>query len=201
MKLSLIINTASLDPYVAARHNMYRKAQYGTRAALLRERVLPSAVGFDEVLVVGQFEGGDGYRYVEFKPRFRDRRDALWQREMGARVSTGDILVFAHDDHAMGDGFADTLRGMVDDESWDLLCPQRVHGITGDTLNNGEGNDYMGAHALVMRRWLWAAVPWNSLNTEYWDTSMTRLWREAGGHIVWTDQLQHIDVEATADER
>lgn len=209
MRISYIINSAASDPWVHGQ-NPHRIAGYKQRAALLRDRVLPAAIkqGFDEIIVAGCFEAGDGYRYLPVPPRYRDRRDALVQREAGARHSTGDILVFGHDDHALEDSFGNRLRmwiALVLNPPWDLLIPKRIHGITGAELNNGFNKkhperSYMGGHCLVMKRWLWAAVPWTLLDTEFWDTSLTREWKAAGGKLVYADDLIHVDVEATADE-
>ena len=198
-KISLIINSASKDPALVG-GNMYRATPYSARYGMLKDRILPSLGGFDEVIVCGVFEPGTGWRYVPMKPRRRDRRDALHQRDLGAAYSTGDILVFCHDDHAPAHDFADQLRALADDPSWDLIVPERRHGVTDAVLNNGRAENYMGGHCLAMRRWLWAEVPWTSVDTEYWDTTMTRLWREAGGKIVWSDTLIHYDLEATECE-
>ena len=207
MKISYIINTAASDPWVHDRRNMHRSAGYASRHDLLTQRVLPAAVkqGFDEIIVAGCFEKGDGYQYVPVPPRYRDRRDALVQREMGAKYATGDILVFGHDDHALATDFHHTLKWRLEDAaSWDLLIPRRIHGVTGTTLNNGLEQpprvSYMGGHVLVMKRWLWARVPWTSIDSEWWDASLTRIWKEAGGKLVWADDLVHVDVEAAANE-
>lgn len=198
-RLSLIVNTACLDPWASTLVNPHRSAHYASREQIILEKIIPASVGFDEVFVVGQFKEGKRYTYLPLPPRFRDRRDALWQREFGARHSTGNVLVFTHDDHSPGKDFADRLRRFPDE--WDILCPQRIHGLTGAVLNNGEDGNYMGAHLVVMRRPVWAEVPWNVLDTEYWDLSMTRIWREAGAKIVWTDRLVHVDWEATEGEQ
>lgn len=201
IRTSLIINTCALDPYVWNTGNPFRGASYRYRAKLLEEKILPSARGMDEVIVVGQYKPGEGYTYLEMAPHWRDRRDALWQRDLGARHSTGGILIFAHDDHALGEGFAHTLADMLAaDPSWDILVPKRVHGLTGATLENGESAGYMGGHVCVFRRWIWAEVPFTRVSTEYWDVPLTRLWRDAGAKIVWTDKLTHIDVEARHEE-
>lgn len=224
MRISYIINTAASDPWVHG-GNPHRQAAYRSRQALLRDKVLPAALeqGFDEIIVAGVYESGSNYRYLPVVPRYRDRRDALVQREQGARHATGDILVFGHDDHMLGEGFCQTLRtnysigldtGVTDLDNmpvykappaWDLLIPRRLHAITGATLNNGFEDSpnkasYMGGHVLVMKRWLWAEVPWTACDTEYWDTSMTRLWTEAGGKLVFADDLIHLDVEAAENE-
>lgn len=203
MRTSLIINTASLDARVNAGRNPWRSAGYQSRYRLLKDRVLPAALtqGFDEIFVCGAFEAGDGYEYIPVEPRYRDRRDALWQREMGGRYATGDVLVWLHDDHLVADNFVDVLRTeYLSNDSWDLLIPKRLHGITGQELNNGKSDNYMGGHCLVMRRGLWARCPWTMLDTIFWDTSMTRVWREAGGRLIWSDSLIHIDVEAAENE-
>lgn len=204
MQISYIINTACMDPWANERGNLHRSAGYSQRYSILKEKVLPAALsqGFDEVIVAGVFEPGTGYQYVPVQPHHRDRRDALRQRELGARYATGDILVFGHDDHALDINFRNILWACYDDPKypWDLLIPQRQHAITGAVMNNGEAAGYMGGHVLVMKRWLWAEVPWTACDTEYWDTTMTRLWREVGGKLVYADDLIHFDVEASPDE-
>lgn len=203
MRISLIINTAAGDPYIAARRNPFRSATYGDRRTTLSEILADFAHGFDEIIVAGVVPNGlpqttPVTRIVNVAPIYRDRRDALVQREVGARHASGDILVFTHDDHAPAPGFASSL--LVEPDGWDLLIPQRVHGVTEALLNNGAADDYMGGHLLVMRRWLWAAVPWTKLNTEFWDVPMTHEWRAAGARLVWTDRLSSIDLEASASE-
>jgi hypothetical protein len=184
-----------MDPLVAFNTSLYAKKPYAYRAELLRERILPAACseGWDEIIVVGQFEAGIGYEYVPMQPIFRDRRDALWQREAGARCSTGSILAFGHDDHMFAPGALEMLCGVPDD--WDILVPAR-HNEAGDTLDNGKKKDYMGGHCLFMRRAAWAKVPWTTVDTEWWDVTLTRVWREEGLCIQWTDKIVHIDLDA-----
>ena len=192
MKTSLIVNTCSLD--VLAPKVVYGRCTYRERADLLRDKILPSARqdGWHEIIVAGIFEEGEGYTYVKLDPIYRDRRDALWQRELGARHATGDVLAFSHDDHM----FASLTPSLIQqhDPEWDLLVPKRVD-CAGTELNNGRDHDYMGGHSLVMRRWLWARIPWTSVDTVWWDRSLTRLWRQEGGRIVFTDSLCHIDLD------
>lgn len=195
LKLSLVINTCSLDPLAPA--VKYGQRTYRERAQLLADVIIPAAIdeGWHEIIVVGTFQPGDGYMYAPLLPIYRDRRDALWQRELGARLSTGDLIAFSHDDHQFASGTTESL--IFDDEpedTWDLLVPRRVD-RAGAELNNGRDAGYMGGHSLIMKRWLWARCPWTAVDTEWWDVSLTRLWREEGGRIVWTDQLQHIDLD------
>lgn len=192
MKISLIINTCSLDPL--APRVMYGQRTYKERAELLRNEILPAARrdDWDEVIVVGSFEPGPGYEYVRLDPIYRDRRDALWQRELGARHATGDILAFSHDDHMFAHMAPNAIA--LHDPEWDILVPRRVDNA-GNELPNGRDHNYMGGHSLVMRRWLWARIPWTAVDTAWWDRSLTRVWREEGGRIVFTDALCHIDLD------
>ncbi len=214
MKISLILNTSCMDPLAGIFKSQWRKKPYAARIEILRETIaLAQDDGWDEIIVAGQYEDGPNYKYIEVEPVFRNRSDGLIQREMGARYATGDVLVFCHDDHRPGndhDNFVKTIRARFKDPNydydWDLLIPKRIHNITGETLENGnheqnpKRESYMGAHCLVMKRWLWAEVPWTSVATTFWDHSMTRLWKEAGAKLVYADDLIHYDMEAEEDE-
>lgn len=197
MKISLIINTAALDPKVASSNNPHRSSSYGDRRRLIYDEILPRANAFDEVIITGVFEEGPGYTYWPVIPNFRDRRDALIQREAGARISSGNILVFTHDDHAPGDEFISRLPEYYSD----ILVPKRLHIKTGRELNNGgpkfSSPPYMGGHLLVMKREVWARVPWTTVLPERcWDLVMTKIWQAKGFKIEWTDKLECLDVEA-----
>lgn len=203
MKTSLIINTASKDPWVAQAGNPYRRVGYSARYSLLHDTILPAVLReqFDEVIIAGTFEDGPGYTYVPVQPRFRDRRDALWQRERGARHATGDFLVFCHDDHLPAAGFLATFRRNWQHEpDWDLLVPERRHGKLDTVLDNGSERGYMGAHCLLMRRWVWARCPWTTIDSVWWDVGMTRVWQAAGAKLRWSTDLLHYDMEAQEDE-
>ena len=184
-----------MDPYVASKQQIYAAKPYGYRRAYMYEHVLPAArkEGWHEIFVVGAFEKGDGYTYIPMEPIYRDRRDALWQREFGARHATGDVLAFSHDDHMFAEGTIDALA-RHNFEPWDILVPRREN-LNGDLLNNGRDGNYMGGHSLLMKRAIWAKTPWTCVDTEFWDVSLTRIWREEGAKIVWTDMLRHIDLD------
>jgi hypothetical protein len=170
---------------------------------LLSQEILPRTADFDEVILAGTIPPallGDfpSIRYVPVPPRRRDRWDALVQREAGARLATGDILVFCHDDHAPGPNLAAFLRDLP--PHVDILVPQRLHLRTGAVLNNGRVDGYMGGHCYAMRRWIWAACPLTSAPDEYWDTYFTPLWQKAGANIVWSEEVTHYDCEALDTE-
>ena len=201
-RISVIVNTCANDPLAGSRSNPYRRSPYSHRADLLRTKILPAIISQepDELLVVGQWEEGEGWRYIHLPPTTRDRSEALRQREMGLRLSTSPILIFSHDDHMLGEGFIQTVRERyAGDDRWDLLVPRRIHHLTGEELENGRKDGYMGGHVLVMRRRLCAQVPWDVCVSEYWDVPMTSLWKEHG-EIWWVDDLVHLDVEVAAEE-
>lgn len=203
LKVSLVINTACADPIIGDRTNPYRVSPYRQRAAILENDVLPRTSGFDEVIVAGVFpsdmpEKFPDIQFVWVEPQRHDRWDALTQREEGARLSTGDVIAFCHDDHAPGESLADCLRSLPADV--DILVPKRVHLMTGASLNNGRADNYMGGHCYAMRRWIWAKIPLTVAPDEYWDIYLTPLWRAAGATIAWTDVAVHYDCEAREHE-
>lgn len=202
-RIAYVINSAAGDPRASFGGNPHRRAKYLDRKRILAEEVLPRALeeGLDEIIVAGSWVEGAGYRYVPVAPRRRDRSDGLLQREIGARYATSEILVFGHDDHALGADFGARLRELADDPTWSLLVPQRRHALDGTALENGRKAGYMGGHVLVMRRWLWAQVPWTSVDTEYWDVPMSARWRAKGAEIRFEDSLVHLDMEAASGER
>ena len=198
MKISLIINTASMDPRVAQGSNPWRSKLYGDRVSMVH-KIVEECQDFDEIIVAGVFEpSAEGvYTYVDITQQYGDRRDALLQREIGARHATGDILVFTHDDHLPK--FGNKRKWKT--EPWDILVPKRIHGVTGEELNNGREAGYMGGHTLCMKREAWAAIPWvTAIPPRSWDIPMTRIWKDAGLNIVWTDELVSVDLEAGEHE-
>lgn len=194
MKHALIINTSCLDPFVMGQKNPHRKQLYAQRDAMVQQ-IVASAQQFDEIIIAGVYRPGEDYLYVPVSPERRNRSDALMQREVGARYSTSDTLTFCHDDHMPAEDYLSHLPA-----DWDLIVPKRIHKATNETLNNGLDDAYMGGHCLTMRRWLWARVPWTSTEMTYWDITMTRIWKEAGASILYSDLMIHYDLEAAEDE-
>ena len=218
-RVSLIINTACMAPHAAETKNPFRESAYSERAQLIK-KIIHRGADFNETLVAGSYKFGTGYTYVNIQPVHADRRDALYQREMGARLSTGDILCFTHDDHLPQFSATDVL---AHDSDWDILIPRRVHGKTGARLPNGKiaieywdhtcdpprkdgetinwKQSYMGGHTLLMRRDVWVAIPWLTVETaRCWDLVMTDIWLDEGFNIVYTDELISVDLEAEEGE-
>jgi hypothetical protein len=191
LRSSFIVNTALGDGVVRRRRDISGRA-YSEREQRFHENLRRAlAEGFDEVIVVGSIPPGmpEGVRGVETPPIFRSRTDALWFRELGARYSTGDLLIFSHDDHEIPEGFLQLLK---EELPFDILVPKRLS-LSGAELNNGQRDDYMGGHVLAMRRGVWAEVPWNVVETEWWDVTLTRLWREKGFEIRWSEGVSVTD--------
>ena len=187
-----------MAPHAATSKNPWRQSSYSDRTKLLRE-IIDAGQNFDECLVAGSFHAGDGYTYVAVEPVYCDRRDALYQREMGSRTATGDIFCFTHDDHLPRFSAADVL---AHDPDWAILIPKRVHGKTGETLSNGQDRGYMGGHTLLMRRDVWVSVPWLSVEiARCWDLMMSDEWKKAGYGFTFTDELVSVDLEVEEGER
>jgi hypothetical protein len=198
-KISLIINTACADSVVGKKASPAHNALYEARQEILRKETIPRAKDFDEVIVAGVFPDEfrkefPRVRFVPVPPQKRDRWDALLQRDVGARFATGDVLVFCHDDHAPGETLPDLCRNLYPEV--DILVPKRIHLATGEEINNGREQGYMGGHCYAMRRWIWAEVPLTSAPDEYWDIYLTPVWQKAGARIVWTNRACHYDCES-----
>ena len=209
MRIELIFNTCVGDAAVANDSNPFRQATYADRwAGLLASLIEQSAEVWHQITVVGQLNEDQiaelasyelGINYIEVPPLRRARSDALLYREIATRHSAADVFVYSHDDHRPAIGMQDKLMYLCGKDS-SIVIPKRVHLGTGETLNNGKDDDYMGGHVLAMTRNAWAKVPWTRVNTTYWDVPMTRLWRNADINIVWDDAILCFDIEATEDE-
>ena len=195
-RISLIINSACMAPHASATRNPFRQSAYSDRTETI-QKILNTGPYFDECIVAGSYQPGPGYTYLNVEPVHADRRDALYQREMGARLATGDILCFTHDDHLPQFNGSDIPVG----DGWDILVPRRIHGKTGAELPNGQAEGYMGGHTLLMRREVWVAVPWLTVETaRCWDLVMTDKWLDEGFKIAYTDELVSVDLEAEEGE-
>lgn len=200
MTTSLIINTACMAPHAAITGNPHRVLPYAARAEMIEHIVEQCHGNFDEIIVAGNYrpdaESPPRYIYLEVSPMYGDRRDALVQREMGARLAVGERLIFTHDDHLPRFRSQD-----IPDGDWHILVPRREHGLTGGTLPNGKQQNYMGGHTLIMKREAWVTIPWLTATPHRcWDLPMTAIWREAGLNIQFDDDLVSVDLEAGEGE-
>lgn len=207
MKISIVINTcakgASEEPGGYDLSSMGKP--YGLRYEVLRNQILPrySRIphGPDEIIVAGEFEPGDDWTYIEAPSEYNDARDALHQRQAGAEVATGNLVVFQHDDHYLRDLFWRNLReNAVVFETHDLLNPIRACWRDGSARrhNVNEGcPDYISGHFVVMTREALETVPWKDVSTEKvnWDQSHTDLCDDRLYRWAKAPMLVAFDVE------
>lgn len=217
MKIDLIITTCTGDPLAWPQRTPSRTLPAKARADLLIEKILPAAVGFDEVIMVGRiadeiYEAFPDITYIHLPALKRDRVEAFRQREAAARWSNADVFVLSADDHMLGEGFVETLRGSYLDKMahkpssrkgealWDIITPQREHGITGAIMNNGKSEGYSPWHTQVIPRYVWAQLPFTGITVPSCDIVYSRIYKELGFKMIWPGDLVTIDVEATEEE-
>lgn len=220
--VSLVVNTCA-GGVKAAKTLSSGKQPHAQRSFALRNFILPAALAdpkFDEVIVVGEWEPGNGYIYIEVPSVHFSCVDALAQRQAGFERSTGGFIVFQHDDHILAPDVGRRLQG----SSWvnggvageiGVLIPSRytrLRNVNGERLNNGapspggpEGNinpyhlGFVSGHCAIYRREVLEKCPWGDVDKVHtWDCAHTRQIRDAGFSIKWSDALCVHDCEAGA---
>ena len=216
--ISLVINTCANGPK-AAETLSSGKQPHAQRAFALRNFILPAALAdptFDEVIVVGEWEPGNGYIYIEVPSEHFSCVDALAQRQAGFERSTGSHIVFQHDDHMLAPDVGRRLRG----SSWvnggvaasiGVMVPSRctrLRNVNGERLYNGEPHQvdhpldlshegYISGHCAIYRSEVLERCPWGDVpQVHIWDCAHTKQIRDAGFTIEWNDTLRCYDVEA-----
>ena len=159
------------------------------RADLVERVVLPSVLtqGFDEVLVVGEYREGVGYRYLHVPAVTNTTTDALIKRDVGAVATASDILVYLCDDHRLDTGFLADVKRLAG-ENWDLLAPSRYTRRDGQRipLNMGLDAGYVGGHGLVIRRSALRLLPWMAGgHSRVWDVEHTHQIRSLGARLLY----------------
>src|SRR3989449_274952 len=127
------------------------------RSQLLDEQVLPSvlAANFAEVVVVGDYVAGRGYRYLPVPPLTRTTTDALVKRDVGTLATTAPWLFYLSDDHAV-------RHVHTPPEHWlDIGVPLRFCALNGNRIPLNMGLDkrdqngpYCAGHAGLFHRYL-----------------------------------------------
>jgi hypothetical protein len=178
------------------------------RRDLLDEHVLPSVVsqGFDEVVVVGQYHAGPGYRYLHVPPVVGTTLDALIKRDTGAVATTADLLVYLCDDHRLHSNFLADLHTACSDAmwgTWDCLSPSRVTFRDGEEipLNMGKADGYIGGHGLVIKRTALNVLPWMAgRHSRIWDKDISEQQAHLGLRLAYAPQgwLAIVDIEPGA---
>lgn len=206
-RISLVVNTCCLGPRAHEITGSCSPTPHALRAFMLGNAMLPfyvADVNIDEVIVAGEFVEGPGYTYVPCPSTFFSCIDALAQRQAGFEASSGDILIFMHDDHFLDYTFGARLRSMLPfPEGADVVLPQRRRRTYTDhvVLNNGSDQGYLGGHCVVMTREACRRARWDEVEKVHeWDKAHTHLVHLAGLGARWTDDLWCWDVEIGATQ-
>lgn len=140
------------------------KQPYAFREYLLKCFTLPALIAdplVDEIIVVGEFEDGQGYRYVFVPNVHHDNvHDALAQRQAGFEASTGDLVLYLADDHVTDRyTIANALKYLAYGDVVSLARATRMRRVEGEPLNSGGGR-YVNGHGALYRRDVLERVPW-----------------------------------------
>jgi hypothetical protein len=197
MRLSCIINTSCLGPRAQSVTGSTTPTPHAFREHVLRNFILPHYAMFaDEVIVVGEFREGAKWRYIPKPSIFFSAVDALHQRQAGFEASTGDVLLFAHDDHLVYLKDIELSGGHV-------AVPRRVWRRPDGrvvTVNNGFSAGYVSGHAAFYMREVLEVAPWGGVPLVHtWDIEHTRQLRAQGAVIVEAPKIVAWDVEVGAD--
>lgn len=200
MKISLIINTCCRGPRAHEVTGSTTPTPHALRDYALTNFILPAYLAspdVDQVVVTGEYGAGAGYLSVWEPSTHFSCVDALAQRQKGADVASGDILIFTHDDHFFPPEQLANIRRLWRFLDADVVVPSRwMRNEKGDVrLNNGMP-DYVGGHAVMMTREAVKVAPWEDvLKVHVWDNDHTRLMREEGLRIREEEGIRVYDVE------
>lgn len=197
MNLSIIVNTCSLGPRAQEVTGSTTPSPHAWRAYALRHFILPIYRAYgSEVIVVGEYEDGEGYTYIPSPSRFFSAVDALHQRQEAFEASTGELVAFVHDDHLLN--FARASNVPWGDA--DVFVPPRFRRGVG-RLNNGFEAGYVSGHAAIYTREILEAAPWGDVpKVHTWDIEHTKMLRAAGARIIQVPALEAWDVEMETGE-
>lgn len=169
---------------------------------LIREQVLPSIMGqgFDEVLVVGKFMSGEGYRHLPVPKITGTTVDALIKRDVGTAATESEYLVYLSDDHRLEPGFCDALRENPLGRRT-IGVPTRItnRGPAVIYLNMGLQDGYCGGHGMVIHRSAVQEVPWTiAPHHPNWDVFHSQMLTARGYELVSLPDCVIEDVEENA---
>lgn len=191
--ISLIIPTCALSQTTRLSSG---RQPYQFRAFLLRCFTLPQAIAdphIDEVIVVGEFEAGVGYQYVNVPNVHHDNiHDALAQRQAGFETATSDWLLYLADDHVLDPHATGRMQKYMSlGDVISLNRGTRMRHANGELLNAGMANGYINGHAACYRRDVLATCPWSNAPRQFtYDIAHTGQIRQAGfAHVYAPDAI------------
>ncbi len=178
----------------------------GGRTPLLDAISIPAALraGFDEVVVVGTYHEGDGYRYLHVPDITKTTLDALIKRDVGTLATSAEWLFYLADDHTWAADSQTLTR--LPFASNDIIVPGRwCDGYSQPyTLNmglhlNDPNRPYCAGHGGFFRRSLIAARPWTTMpHHPNWDLLATRIQLAMGARLYYHDEPTIKDIEPQA---
>ena len=200
MSISLVIPTCALGNAALTPLSSGKQA-HAFRAYLLRCFTLPQALAnplIAEVIIVGEFETGANYRYLEVPSVTHDNvRDALHKRDVGCRAATGDWIMMLADDHVLdSSAISRTQKYTQIGDVVSLNRRTRMRHADGETLNSGMRDGYINGHAALYRRDVLEHCPWSAVERRFtFDVLHTEQVKHAGFHVVYAPDAYAEDVE------
>lgn len=181
------------------------------RAELVRTHILPSVIRqglFQQILVVGDYWPGDGYRYLPVPPVTRTTLDALMKRETAAVASRADAILYLCDDHLLLDGWQSEWPAWAE-QRWGVLVPARYTEKDGEVVEINNGTDrrdpnapYCGGHAGIYRREVLRARPWLATpHGLFWDLDHSRQVIDSGFPLEHCADLRVCDIDPNPLEK
>lgn len=174
------------------------------RWGLVRDQILPQVLreGFNEVVVAGDGESGEGYRHLYIPTITGTTIDALVKRDAAAVATESEYVCYFTDDHRPVPGFVTDLREYVIEHTVEVLIPRRVtwrpssDGQVCIDLNSGASEGYCGGHAGVFHREILRLYPWASAPHDLlWDLTHSRRLKELGVSFRYAPHIMVEDIE------
>lgn len=200
MSIGCVINTSCLaDGANTHQSSGGLGVPYARRAWLLRSVILPLyrwANLFSEIVVVGEFEAGEGYTYIPAPSIHHNCADALWKRQLGFQSlqhPTVEWVLFQHDDHLY-----DPLNGYPAKVAAEVLSPSRWTHARGpaEALNDGHHDGYVNGHACLMRPSVLREFNWSQIPPVHtWDLEVTARLSNLGVKWDYAPELHIWDME------
>lgn len=209
MSVACVINTCALAPHAGTTLSS-GKQPYAERAWLMRNVILPAYTKwfpglFDEVVVVGEYEEGEGYAYIRCPSVYRNCADALLQRQAGFDALKGNHswVLFQHDDHLWDPA------NVIDPRTYaQVLSPSRWTRTRGgeEPLNDGfnmafdVSAGYVNGHASLMKPHAFRnGFGWTKVPPVFtWDRGVTQQLQQLEIPYCYNPQLRVWDLERNA---